>query len=151
MAWQDELADCENAAVGAAVALALTELIEKQKAKLEINVSERALAGQLMAYLKPHFEGYEVDVEYNRMGALPKEVTWDKDPARVFPDIIVHIPMTNEHNLLVIEIKNSSNPKGREDDVKKLAAYRYELDYQNALFLEIGVGDDAGEIDWEWV
>ena len=151
MDWDRFAGDCQNVEVGRAVAAALAELLEHQKAKLEIGVSERAIAGQLMAYLKPHFPGLEVDVEYDRMGTVPKEVSWDRDPARVFPDIIVHVPMTNEQNVLAVEIKKSNNRQGRDDDLRKLGAYRRELDYQNALFLEIGVGDDAGEIDWVWV
>lgn len=151
MDWDGFAGGCQNLEVGTAVAAALAELLEHQKAKLEIGVAERTIAGQLMAYLKPKFPGLDVDVEYDRMGAAPKEVTWDRDPAKVYPDIIIHVPMTNERNILVVEIKKSNNREGRDNDLKKLEAYRRELDYQNALFLEIGVGDDAGEIDWVWV
>ena len=64
------------------------------------------------------------------------------DPIRVFPDIIVHWRGDNDHNVLAIEIKKSSNARYQEFDKQKLKAFTAErcaFKYDFGLFLEIGV------------
>ena len=118
---------------------------------LSVNASEQAIAARFAGYLQGHFPGYNVDVEYNRMGDAPKTVAWSDKPERVYPDIIVHRRRTNT-NVLAIELKKTSNPEGKANDLLKLAAYRRELGYLHALFLRLGVGDIVGLVpECEWV
>lgn len=152
MNYQDALKECRDPTVSNAIAEAIGQLFQHCDNQLRIDVNERALAGRLADYIRPYFQDFDVEVEYNRMGEAPKKLAWDENPDYVFPDIIVHEPMTNDRNLLVIEIKKSSNQESKEKDLKKLAAFRAELEYQHALFLRIGVGEHAGTItECEWV
>jgi hypothetical protein len=65
----------------------------------------------------------------------------DNDPKRgsgklVLLDIIVHARGMNGHNILAIEVKKSTNNDDRGFDTKKLRAYRKELRFKAALFLD---------------
>lgn len=152
MNYKDVLKECRDPAVSSAIADALDQLFQHCGHQLRIDVGERALAGRLAEYIRPHFKDHDVEIEYNRMGDAPKKLAWDENLERVYPDIIVHRPMTNEQNLLVIELKKSSSHQPKENDIKKLAAFRNDLEYQYALFLRLGVGDQAGTItECEWV
>jgi hypothetical protein len=151
MDYQEILTKCEDIAVGNAVFHSLVELFSKDSQLLKVNASERAIAAAIAQYLRPHFEGYHVDVEYNRMGEAPKKVAWSKNLDDVYPDIIVHKRMTAT-NVVVIELKKDTNPEKKEKDIKKLRAYRRELGYCHALFIRLGVGDKAGIVsECEWV
>src|SRR5450631_2798631 len=131
---------CEDPAVGAAVADALGRLFADAKdlRSLVNDTHERTIAEIIARYLRPHFEQYEVNVDYNRMGDEPKEVTWRAEPGagrdHVFPDIIVHQRFTND-NLLAIELKKDSNKEPKTEDLLKLTAYRTQLRYRHALFI----------------
>ncbi|NCC86229.1 MAG: hypothetical protein EOM03_19350 [Clostridia bacterium] len=145
------LAKCEEPSVGAAVLDALNLLFERDGQLLSINASEQAIAAKLAQYLQPYFPDRHVDVEYNRMGDVPKKVAWGEKPDEVYPDIIVHIRTTDE-NILAIELKKDSNPEKKDRDILKLKAYRRELGYTHALFLRLRVGMGAGTVsECEWV
>jgi len=151
MDYAEILTNCEEPAVGAAVLNGLSRLFERDVQLLAINASEQAIAARLAQYLQPHFPDHHVDVEYNRMGEAPKKVAWSGRPDEVYPDIIVHLRMTNT-NVLAIELKKDSNPEKKEKDILKLGAYRRELGYSHALFIRLGVGAGAGTVsDCEWV
>ena len=116
----------------------------------EADVNERSIAHKLATYLQDEFQGWDVDCEYNRDHVkqkrlkLPKNSSLDGQPdnvraTRVFPDIIVHHRGT-EDNLLVIEIKKTSNQKS---DVQKLEAFKRQLGYTYTLFLRFNTGDDG--------
>jgi hypothetical protein len=144
---------CPDATVGAAVKEALAYLMAKDLSLLKNDLAERTIAAALMTHLGRVFPEWNVDVEYNRMGEAPKRAGWNQDLALVYPDVIVHIRGSSK-NLLAIELKKSSNPEGKEDDVRKLRAYRTdgELAYQHCLFLRIGTQEQAGLItEFEWV
>jgi len=138
----------------------LQELIEKDSDILEININERTISHRFAVYLEKHFNGWSVDCEYNRdhddkktLDIFPGSTETDDTEAKtVFPDIIVHQRRTNE-NLLVIEMKKSTNPSSddREKDIKKLKAFKRELDYQFAIFIDIGVGDSVGHNTVEFI
>lgn len=137
--------------MGKAVLESLIKLFNQDTQLLTVNASEQAIAAKFAQYLQPHFEGYDVDVEYNRMGEAPKRVTWNEKPDEVYPDIIVHQRMA-ETNVLVIELKKDSNPEKKAKDVQKLLAYRRELSYSHALFVRLGVGANAGTVsECEWI
>jgi hypothetical protein len=151
MDYEPVLAACEDPAIGAAVADAIRRLFEEQIAYLRRDVKEETIAARLAAHLTPHFAGYDIDVEYNKMGDAPKQVAWNEKPEFVYPDIIVHRAGTTT-NILVMELKKDSNPKSKDDDIRKLGAYRRELGYLHALFLRFGVRAGAGTIsECEWV
>lgn len=145
------LTECHEPLVGTAVLNALNLLFEKDGQLLSINASEQAIAAKLAQYLQPYFPKHDVDVEYNRMGKAPKKVAWSEKPEEVYPDIIVHVRMTDT-NVLAIELKKNSNPEKKDRDILKLKAYRRELRYAHALFVRLGVGKDSGSVtECEWV
>jgi hypothetical protein len=155
--YEPVLARCEDPAIGGAVAGALRQLFHDPNdlRSLANGTHERTIAEMLARYLRPHFAEYDVNVDYNRMGDEPKEVTWRIEagagPDRIYPDIIVHRRFTHE-NLLAIELKKDSNREPRTEDVLKLRAYRRQLGYRHALFIRLGVGTNAGAVsECEWV
>jgi hypothetical protein len=89
---------------------------------------------------------YHVDCEYNRDGfdvkrlELSQREATDSDieAVTVFPDIVIHLRGTNEHNLLVIEIKKASSSISSAYDIKKLKAFHHELHYKYAVHVIIG-------------
>jgi len=137
---------------------ALDLLIQRDHELFEFDVNERSLTHKLAEYLQPLFPDWYVDCEYNREGHedtksldLPVEgtTTEDTEARTVFPDIIVHrrgIP----DNLLVIEVKKSTNPN-RKRDFQKLEAFKNQLGYRHAAFVELIVGDQPNyNITWKW-
>jgi len=139
--------------------LAIKELIEKDKYLLEVNINERTITHRLAIYLEQYFENWNVDCEYNRnhedikklKNYLKTTTTDDTEAKTVFPDIIVHKRGTNENNLLVIEVKKSSNNEDREKDINKLKAFKKELKYEYAVFIEIGVLDNVEWYDHDFI
>jgi hypothetical protein len=87
---------------------------------------------------------YVVDVEYNRDRDIPKRLglpprkALDREfrATMVFPDILVHKSDTQDHNLLVLELKKPG--EDMEYDELKLQAFRKELGYQHAAHVIIG-------------
>lgn len=65
MDYEPILAACDDPRIGAAVADAIGQLFNRQLAYLKRNVKEEAIAARLAGYLAPHFDGYDIDVEYS--------------------------------------------------------------------------------------
>jgi hypothetical protein len=133
---------------------ALGLLLKKDIDLLYIDVAERTIAARLAAYLQSLFPEWHVDVEYNRDGHNPKKIMLpyhqDFNPDNtsnptVSPDIIVHRRRT-DNNLLVIEIKKSSNKNTDEFkfDIVKLEGYKKYLHYRVALFIIINTDSSLG-------
>ena len=129
----------------------LDELFVHDFLLLKFDASERSICGAIAAHLHMALPEYDTDVEYNRLGKgevkrlnLTKPSGLEKE-CSVFPDIIVH-RRTIEDNLLVIEVKKAKSAgsavyaKAKAFDLDKLAAYRAQLGYQNALFIELPTG-----------
>jgi hypothetical protein len=124
-----------------------------------LGAKEETIAAQIAHYLRPFFPEFNVDVEYSRMGEVPKKVTYEVRPQKVYPDIIVHIRDNrsagipdNEANVLAIELKKDTNTEKSERDIRKLGAYRTELGYRHALFMRFGTKKNAGEVlECRWV
>ena len=62
-----------------------------------------------------------------------------------FPDIIVHERGTNDHNLLVIEVKKINNQVEPELDFAKLSAFTEDTErnsyrYRHGLFIHLTTG-----------
>lgn len=122
---------------------------------LDLDVNERTISHKLAEYLQKKFE-LSVDCEYNRHGKKPKRIFreygvagYDDTTGRtVFPDIVVHQRGTDVENLLVIEMKKSSNPDPRDFDKQKIEAYGKEVDYEFGLFLEMNVKNSSDYLEW---
>jgi len=135
--WQDSLVRrATDVPLARNVCSALEELLDRDADLLVRAASERAITGALAGYLKPRFEGWHVDVEYNRDDLDVKR----SNGGIVLPDIIVHRRGTSD-NLLVIEAKKSNTTEPDEEDLAKLVGFRSSpLQYRNALFVKLIVG-----------
>jgi hypothetical protein len=128
----------------------------------ETDVNERSISHKFASYLQEEFEGWDVDCEYNRDHDDPKllkllkvstlGVKPDDVQARtVYPDIIVHLRGT-EDNLIVIEIKKTSNQLSNDFDIQKLEEYKRQWGYIYALFLRFNTGGNAvGVTEERWI
>ncbi len=138
----------------------LQDLVDKDVDILEVNINERTISHRFAIYLEAFFNGWNIDCEYNRDHDDRKTLNIDYENHRtddieaktVFPDIIVHQRKTNK-NLLVIEMKKSTNTNShdRDKDIKKLKAFKRELNYQFAIFIDIGVQNNIGQNSFEFI
>ncbi|MFP3257669.1 MAG: hypothetical protein RXO36_07705 [Candidatus Nanopusillus acidilobi] len=63
------------------------------------------------------------------------------------PDIIIHIPGSNENNLLVIEIKRIESRENIIEDLKKLKSFINKLNYKYGISLIFGeISNENGNI-----
>jgi len=152
---RDELCAREE---GERVFNAVQQLLDRDGFLLARDVNERSITHRLAMYLAEEFPAWDVDCEYNRDGHDPKELNLggpdpnrrDTEAKTVYPDIIVHT-RGEQDNLLVIEVKKSSSRIGRGNDFEKLRAYRHELQYRHALYIEFLVGNgqaDVAQVQW---
>jgi len=143
--------------ITALVVHAIHRIVDAERELLDRNVSERALAHHLARFIREGVPAtYHVDVEYNRHLDDPKRLQLPRRDAlddelratTVFPDIIVHVRGTDEHNLLVLEVKKPGEPL--EYDEHKLRAFRRELNYQHAAHVILGRTGDTiiREVIW---
>jgi hypothetical protein len=139
------------------VCIALETLRRNDSFLLEANTNERTISHKLAEYLQKEFLELSVDCEYNRHEShekkanLPKDgISWDDIEAKtVFPDILVHKRDTDDSNLLIIEIKKSSNKTNRQFDKNKLIAFTMEpFNYNFGLFLEINIAGSTDSFEW---
>jgi hypothetical protein len=140
------------------LAKALNKLYDVDKELLDeqFNINERTVTHRLALHLTPCFSEYDVDCEYNRMieknGIFTEGDFWaktlalspppgssagDDEAITVYPDIIIHKRKTGK-NLAVIEIKMKWKNGKKDFDLIKLKAYHEELNYQFAIYLELG-------------
>ncbi len=135
----------------------LKKLRKLDKGLLDINVNERSITHKLAEYLQQNLPEFNVDCEYNRFEGsikkleLPKdEINWDDTEAKtVFPDIIIHKRGIQDKNILVIEVKKSSNTNPGDFDRNKLQRFRQEkYRYSYGLFLRIDLDGKNDELEW---
>jgi len=127
---------------------ALNILLKNDLWLLQSDANERSISHKLAEYLQQEFQDWNVDCEYNRDGLDPKALVFpseqptadDEHAKTVFPDIIVHHRNTLD-NLLVIEMKKSSNPTSPDFDRQKLKAFVKQKGYRLGLFIQVQVGD----------
>ncbi len=134
------------------VKAAFIGFFEEDYGLLHVDASERSISHKLAEHLQRQFPQFHVDCEYNRHGDGVKRLNFydtertcpnDTEARTVFPDIIVHERGRDRKNLLVIEIKKSTNTDNVKDlmklkaftDPKPLAKERFA--YRIGLFLEI--------------
>ena len=122
---------------------------------LTTDLNERSITHKFAEHLQREFPEWDVDCEYNRDHDDPKRLELpsrhdissdDLNGKTVFPDIIVHRRGTDE-NIVVIEVKKSTNPESDEWDMRKLEAFRNQLGYRVALFFRFRTG--TAELDFE--
>ena len=128
---------------------ALKRLLENDAYLLEKDVNERSISHRLAMYLQQLFGDWHVDCEYNKDHDDPKKLNFshgqsttktnDTNAKTVYPDIIIHHRGTAE-NLVVIEIKKTTNSDGTTFDIKKLKAFKEELCYRFSVSLILKTG-----------
>lgn len=119
-----------------------------------LNINERSVTHKLAMFLTPLFSNYDVDCEYNRMighegtrmegdlfvkklGLGPITTTGeDDDGTTVYPDIIIH-KRNQPINIAVIEVKMKWKNGKKDFDYRKLDAYKKDLKYVFAVYLEL--------------
>lgn len=142
---------------------AIDHLFRYDEALFRLDVNERSISHKLAAYLQDEFEGeWDVDCEYNRRnhdnenikkklmglpGFTARVGVDDMKAQTVYPDIIVHHRDNNE-NCLVIEVKKTSNARGKNFDLEKLRAFKQQLNYEHTLYLQFRT-DATPHIDKE--
>ena len=141
----------------------LRELVKKDGHLFENDVNERTIAARLAIYLQPRFPEYSVDADYNRDGNRPKRLAVltrecdgyrnEKDESLAVPDLIVHRRGPGGPNLLVLEIKKTTNRDKGGCDRFRLLAFREQLGYTyGALIIcETRKGRSADAAITEWL
>ena len=128
---------------------AIEILLCKDKELFQQNLAERTITTKFACYLQEVFKDWDVDSEYNRDDEKIKALESGK---KILPDIIIHKRKTKK-NLLVIEIKKTTNTASDKDDLRKLSEIKSNFNYEHALFIRFKAGDssDVGIERMEWV
>ena len=110
------------------VVAALKEFYARETFLFEHDLGERTLTHRLAVHVERQFPGWEVDCDYDRLGArtlrLPRGTIVSTDDhlgKSIYPDIVVHqrdVP----NNLLAIEVRKAGNHQPLEHDQQKLRA-----------------------------
>ena len=118
---------------------AAARLVHDDGYLLANNLGERCIAARLAMYLQGEFPDHAVDAEYNRDGDTPKRLGLEEECANdrdengeslVVPDIIVHRRGPDGPNILVLEVKKTSNPAPRDCDRARIHAFRAQYGYR---------------------
>jgi hypothetical protein len=138
----------EDAEIQRRVNEALEMLVAKDSFLLVNDAGERTIAARLACYMVPLFPDHDVDVEYNRHGVdskramLPPGCRTGGDRL-VYPDIVVHHRGDDRDNLLVVELKKTTNNEPRDCDFAKIAALKEQYGYTAGVFIEMPAGRAA--------
>jgi len=153
------------------VKCSLQKLRRLDKDLLDISVNERTITHKLAEYLQEHFPAFNVDCEYNRYMNYIKRIRNEQDRSReianlsdiklaeliwenkeaftIYPDIIVHNRGNQENNILIIEVKKSSNRDTGDSDKKKIEELMNRpYNYNFGLFLRIDLDGEDDVLDW---
>jgi hypothetical protein len=151
--------DVTSDTVKEALNKALDRLIQADEHILRNDVNERSISHKLAEHLAAHFPGWNVDCEYNRNHDITKQLNNikrirvrvdDTDATTVFPDIIVH-KRGMDDNLLVIELKKSTSRRSDSYDKDKLRAFKEQLGYQFAVFVQLKTEGDPKKEKVVWI
>ena len=140
---------------------ALRQLAVLDSYLLAKDVNERSITHRLAVYLQQHFDGWDVDIEYDgfehephHLGDLERRLTElgsdgllsDTDGRSVYPDIVVHHRATGDH-LLVVEVTKSTS--GVPDALARAKLDGYKNDpkqgYRHACLVHLRVGAGGRE------
>jgi hypothetical protein len=141
---------------------ALQRLVQQDAYLFENNLLERCIAGRLAMYLQHQFPEHCVDVEYNRDADTPKRMSLPDQCANkidehgrslVVPDVIVHRRGPNGPNILVLEVKKTTNPEPLHCDSRRIRAFRAQYGYEFAALIvcETRPGNAPGAQIVEWL
>jgi hypothetical protein len=138
--------------VEARVRAALRVLLLRDGKLLELNVGERSIAAKLSAYMQPLFPTFDVDAEYNRHGISAKRLPGGHECKEgqqplIVPDIVVHQRGHDQANLLVAELKKSTNPEPRSCDEDKVKGVIEQFAYKFGLLVEVEAGNSWNRVD----
>ncbi len=151
---------------------AIDKFIANESNLLSVNANERAISSKLAEYMRPYFEGWDIDCEYNRLGKTGRRKLIDYSEKKfkeaknqgivpvhvesldkleksglgvsVYPDIIVHHRTQEFGNLLIVEIKKTNNPDvGLGWDEFKIRFFIEVLNYQAGAFITFNTGDKS--------
>ena len=141
---QDYLAAILNAA--------LDTLYEQERDAIRFDVAERTICARLAAILQASFGDHAVHAEYNRHGVRPKEISLPNadgvlTDTLVSPDIVVHQPGHDRQNILVVEVKKTTNNLPDDGDVWKVGQIKEQIGYHFAVFLRLPAGRNAERND----
>ncbi|MDV2446712.1 hypothetical protein CMU93_04260 [Elizabethkingia anophelis] len=147
----------------------ITTLLDNESNNLKRRLNELNISNHLAFYLKPLFSEYNVDPEYNGDIEKPNDrKALDIAKKRILeirrtpnstnnykfsPDIIVHRRETNDHNLLVIEVKKDINPSSdKEFDLIKLEHLTINYlgnhyNYKLGVAIIFGTGENTGQYE----
>jgi hypothetical protein len=124
---------------------ALERLVREDAYLFENNLGERCISARLTMYLQEEFPDHHVDAEFNRDGDIPKHLGLEDDCSNyvnengqslVVPDVIVHRRGPDGPNILVLEVKKTSNPEPRHCDSKRIHAFCEQFGYEFAALIE---------------
>jgi hypothetical protein len=131
----------------------LRQFLRQEAFLLENDTSELAIAHRFAVQLGRVFPNRTIDVNYNRHGAAIKQVQLPapcrnagNPERRVFPDIVVHDRGNDVANILVIELKKSTNREPSDCDLAKLRRFRELLGYKVGLFIRFSTGTRAAGV-----
>ncbi len=133
--------------IGVAVDAAVQRLLRHDGHLLNEGLQERAITHKLAFYLQDEFPEWHVDCEYDHDEDVRKRLRLPREGEKdVLPDIIVHRRGTDAHNLLVMEVKKTSNRESNGvTDTEKLRAFKDQLGYRYGFFLSLRVGECASD------
>lgn len=127
------------------ISLSLQKLYQDDIEIIQKGGMEQAASFRFGTYLYQHCQDIEwlkrlnFDMEYNKNGLEPKRTP--RRPNGVRPDLIIHERNSNNHNILVIEIKGWWNLESRENDFIKIGDFvsqEGEYKYGLGVFLDLG-------------
>ena len=140
-------------AIQKSVHAAIGRLFEADIQLFQVDANERTIAQRLAVYIAEEFPGWNVHCEYNRNREEIKRMSYARFGEyrmhNVVPDIIVHRAGTSE-NLLVIELKKTTNHETDAIDIGKIQAYKEQLGYSAAAFFRLRAGSDGIGIENEY-
>lgn len=145
----------------------INALLENESDNLRRGLGELNLSTHLANYLTPLFPDHNVDPEYNgdfdkpndrkalaiaerRIREIGKSVK-ETNIYPIIPDIIIHRRRTNDHNLVVIEVKKDIHPENHKDwDLIKLEHLTIDYlgnhyNYKLGVAIVFGTMEDAGK------
>jgi hypothetical protein len=131
--------------VQAGLSLALLRIAENDCHLLVVDISERCIASRLAMYLQTQFPDYHVDIEYNRDAGTPKRLgipeacanyVGTDGRALVVPDVIVHRRGAAGPNVLILELKKTTNPESRDCDFERVVGFKQQFGYSFGALIE---------------